>query len=105
VNNYRDVETDAVAGKRTLAVRFGRGAARAQHVISLVIAFLIPSWMAAYQREIWMLLPLVATAMAINHVRRLKASSTPHELIQLLGDTGKLLAFYAVLLSAGLVLA
>src|SRR5258708_10001677 len=27
VNNYRDVETDAKAGKRTLIVRFGRGSA------------------------------------------------------------------------------
>jgi 1,4-dihydroxy-2-naphthoate octaprenyltransferase len=104
VNNYRDVETDTVAGKRTLAVRFGRGAARAQHAISLIVAFLIPSWMAAYQSDVWMLLPLAATPMALSHVRRLKASSTPGELIHLLGDTGKLLAFYAVLLSAGLVL-
>jgi len=30
VNNYRDVETDRVAGKRTLVVRFGRHFARTQ---------------------------------------------------------------------------
>ena len=31
VNNYRDMETDAAAGKRTLVVKFGRGFARGQY--------------------------------------------------------------------------
>jgi 1,4-dihydroxy-2-naphthoate octaprenyltransferase len=104
VNNYRDVETDAVAGKRTLAVRFGRGAARAQHAASLAIAFTIPIWMAVRDRALWELLPLIAAPMSWSHMRRLKHSTTPQELIRLLGDTGKLLAFYAILLIAGLVL-
>jgi len=104
VNNYRDVETDAVAGKRTLAVRFGRRAARVQHGMSLLIAFAIPAWIAARDRSAWALLPLLVIPLACAHARRLRDSKTPQELISLLGDTGKLLALYAVLLSAGLVL-
>lgn len=42
VNNYRDVDTDRAAGKRTLVVRFGRGAARAQFDASLVVALAMP---------------------------------------------------------------
>ncbi|HEY1109959.1 MAG TPA: 1,4-dihydroxy-2-naphthoate polyprenyltransferase, partial [Opitutaceae bacterium] len=42
VNNYRDVETDAAAGKRTLVVRLGRGAARAQFGGSLLVAAAVP---------------------------------------------------------------
>jgi 1,4-dihydroxy-2-naphthoate polyprenyltransferase len=43
--------------------------------------------------------------MGWMHVRRLSKAASPAELIVLLGDTGKLLALYALLLSAGLVLA
>ncbi len=39
-----------------------------------------------------------------EHVGRLRGSKTPSELIALLGDTGKLLAAYAALFAAGLVL-
>lgn len=104
VNNYRDVETDTVAGKRTLVVRFGRGAARAQFVGSLVVALAMPLvfWSRGYSA--WCLLPLVLAPLAWRHVRRLRESQTPGELIALLGDTGKLLAAYAVLLSVGVVL-
>lgn len=102
VNNYRDVETDAVAGKRTLVVRFGRGAARAQFVGSLVIALAMPLVFWARGFSAWCLLPLLITPVAWRHVRRLRESKTPTELIALLGDTGKLLAGYAVLLSAGI---
>ena len=42
VNNTRDLETDAVAGKRTLVVRFGRRFARAQYAAQLVVAFALP---------------------------------------------------------------
>jgi 1,4-dihydroxy-2-naphthoate octaprenyltransferase len=105
VNNYRDVETDAVAGKRTLVVRFGRGAARAQFGGSLVVAFALPIVLAARGYGGWLLLPLAAIPLAWSHVRRLRASKAPAELIALLGDTGKLLALYAVLFSVGVVLA
>lgn len=104
VNNYRDVETDAMAGKRTLAVRFGRGAARVQHALSLLGAFVVPVWFAMRDENPWMLLPLLAAPMSLIHVRRLLKATTPRELIQLLGDTGKLLAIFAILFSAGLVL-
>ncbi len=42
--------------------------------------------------------------MALRHVARLRHRTQPAEQIVLLGDTGKLLALYALLLTAGLVL-
>jgi len=103
VNNYRDVETDAVAGKRTLVVRFGRSAARAQFVTSHVIAFVIPLGFLARGFGLSCLLPLGLLPLAWSHQRRLRMAATPTELIALLGDTGKFLALYAVLLAAGVV--
>ena len=104
VNNYRDVETDAAAGKRTLVVRFGRGFARAQFNASLLLAFAVPAGLGARDRRAWILLPLLLAPLAWRHARRLRDSKTPSELIALLGDTGKFLALYALLFSAGLVL-
>ncbi len=105
VNNYRDAETDAAAGKRTLVVKLGRPAARAQFVGSLAVAFALPVYF-AFGRGfgVWVLLPLLAAPLAWSHVRRLQAGKTPTELIALLGDTGKLLALYAALFAAGLAL-
>lgn len=104
VNNYRDVETDAVAGKRTLVVRFGRGFARAQFGISLLVAALVPVVFAYRATSAWCLLPLALSPLAWSHLRRLRESKSPSELIALLGDTGKLLALYALLLSVGVIL-
>lgn len=104
VNNYRDAATDAVAGKRTLVVRFGRRAARAQHALSLFVALVVPVMFHARDDIAWRLLPLAVLPIAASHVRRLGGGQTPAELIALLGDTGKLLALYALLFSAGLML-
>lgn len=101
VNNYRDVETDTVAGKRTLVVRFGRRMARAQFAGSLGVALGVPLVFLARGRPAACLLPLVLTPFAWSQVRRLRDSKSPSELIALLGDTGKLLALYAALLAAG----
>jgi len=104
VNNYRDVETDAVAGKHTLVVRFGRGFSRAQHGISLLFALLGPLIFVARDRNGWRALPLLVAPLAWSHIRRLRDDRTPAQLIALLGDTGKLLALYAVLFGLGLML-
>jgi 1,4-dihydroxy-2-naphthoate octaprenyltransferase len=42
VNNIRDADTDILCGKRTLAVRFGRHAARFEYVVLLASAYAIP---------------------------------------------------------------
>lgn len=104
VNNYRDVETDREAGKRTLVVRFGRTFARVQFGMSLFVAMVMPLVHWRQGNSGWLLLPLMLCPMAVLHARRLRYSKTPSELIQLLGDSGKLLALYALLLSIGLVL-
>jgi 1,4-dihydroxy-2-naphthoate octaprenyltransferase len=103
VNNYRDVETDAAANKRTLVVRLGRRAARIQFNLSLVIAFALPVLFVMRGFRPWCLLPLALVPIGWSHARRLRESKTPGELIALLGATGKLLALYALLFGLGLV--
>lgn len=102
VNNYRDVETDAKAGKRTLVVRWGRRAARFQFAFSAAVAFAVPVgfWLAGYGAAV--LLPLVLAPMALIHGRRLARATYPAELIALLGATGRLLAGFGMLFAAGL---
>jgi len=104
VNNYRDADTDAAAGKRTLVVRFGRTAARGQHAVSLALALAIPIFLGLRDHDGWRLLPWVIAPLAWLHIRRLRDANQPAELIALLGDTGRLLALYALLLGAGLAL-
>jgi len=105
VNNYRDVETDAKAGKRTLVVRFGRGFARAQFVISHGIAL---AALVAVGADDWspaVLIPASAVCVAAGwmQTRRLLRAQTPAELIRLLGATGMWLAVYAMVFSAALI--
>ncbi len=104
VNNYRDADTDAAAGKGTLVVRFGRRFARAQFGGSLLLALAVPVlfWLRGYRPGC--LLPLLLAPIAWRHARRLRDARTPGELIALLGDSGKLLAAYAVLFAGGLML-
>ena len=106
VNNYRDVETDARAGKRTLVVRFGRRFARTQFVaahalgVAVILAIGVPAD--------WHPLILVSalglcTAIGWSQSRRLARATTPAELIRLLGSTGLYLAVYALVVAIGLI--
>lgn len=105
VNNYRDVETDAKAGKRTLVVRFGRGFARAQFVAShgVAVAALVAVGAGDWHPAAVIAGAAVCVLAAWIQTRRLVRAKTPAELIALLGATGMWLAGYAVVLSAGLV--
>lgn len=104
INNYRDVETDAAAGKKTLVVRFGREFARGQHAASLAVSLLVPFAFYAAGFGAWCLLPLILAPLAWIHIRRLAAGKNPSEYIALLGKTGQFIALYGALFALGVLL-
>ncbi|MDE3084339.1 MAG: 1,4-dihydroxy-2-naphthoate polyprenyltransferase [Verrucomicrobiota bacterium] len=106
VNNYRDAETDAKAGKRTLVVRFGKSFARAQfaaaHGLALAAMLILSARLELPPKEM-ALFELIAAGLVAWQIQRLGRAQTPGELIKLLSVAGGYLALYALLLAGGLV--
>lgn len=101
VNNLRDRKTDVVANKRTLAVRFGAGVARAEYfglVVGAYVALLIPVLM--YQASYAWFLPLVSLPLAAKEIlaiyKKDGAQLNPH-----LGQAAKLGLIFGLLLALG----
>lgn len=103
VNNLRDLPTDRVAGKGTLAVRLGERHTRFQYAALTGIAYLVPALLALRMQEWWLLLPLLSAPLAIALVRRIAAGTAGRELNPVLVRTGKLLLLFGVLLALGLL--
>ncbi len=103
VNNYRDVDTDAKAGKRTLVVRWGRGFAKGQFLTAHLVAFFVPFHLWYSEFSDWAWLPLLLLAPAARQNVALARAQTPEELIDLLCVTGRFLALYSALLAAGVL--
>jgi 1,4-dihydroxy-2-naphthoate octaprenyltransferase len=104
VNNVRDRETDAKAGKRTLAVRFGRRAGVVEYAALLGAAYAAPVVaLLAFGRSPFILLPWVSLPIAVRLVRAVSTTSG-RALNEYLVGTAKLLLVYGVLFSAGLVI-
>jgi len=72
VNNLRDIETDARAGKRTLAVRIGDRATRVYYLALVAIAYLVPPylWLRGLSGA-WAMLPWLSLPLAIRLAARL----------------------------------
>jgi 1,4-dihydroxy-2-naphthoate polyprenyltransferase len=103
VNNLRDRHTDAGAGKRTLAVRFGGGAARAEYVLLLAAAYATPVLLVVRGEGAFALLPLLSLPLAAPLLRRVAREEGP-ALNPALGGTGRLELVFSVLFAMGLVL-
>ena len=105
VNNYRDVETDARAGKRTTVVRFGRRYARIQFIAGHVMAAaaLVLVGLGDWEPAFVVSGLLVCAVVGVIQSRRLTKAKTAPELIRLLGATGMYLAVYALVFAAGLI--
>jgi len=75
VNNVRDVDTDAAAGKRTLAVRLGGRRYGHLYGLLLVAAVLLVLPVAAVARSPWPLLGLLAAAPLAVTLRRARGAA------------------------------
>jgi 1,4-dihydroxy-2-naphthoate octaprenyltransferase len=103
VNNLRDIPTDSVSGKRTLAVVLGEHRTRALYVALVAVAFLVAAALVAVTP--WTLLTLAAVPLAARPARTVAAGRRGRDLVPALRDTGRLQLAYAVLLAVALVLA
>jgi len=101
-NNVRDIATDTVSGKRTIAVRIGDSRARRLYVVCLVVAFLAVVPIALEYS--WALLAFLAVPLAVQPVRLVLRATEPPLLVAALIATGRLELVTAVLLSVGLCL-
>jgi 1,4-dihydroxy-2-naphthoate polyprenyltransferase len=101
-NNLRDVDGDAHAGKRTLAVRLGRDRAGWLYVGSLLLSLGGVVWV-GLQRP-WALLALLALPLALPPVRIVRRGARGPALLPVLGWTGRIQLVAGVLLALGVLL-
>jgi 1,4-dihydroxy-2-naphthoate octaprenyltransferase len=102
-NNLRDVPTDAVAGKRTLAVVLGDRRTRVLFTALVAAPFVVAVLLAPVTP--WALLALLSAPLAAPLLQRVRAGVTGRELVPVLAGTGRLQLVYAALLALGLALA
>lgn len=96
VNNLRDIPTDRLAGKRTLAVRMGDRASRILYVVCVLLPFAVPALYSIAQPGmilVWFVLLLAIPASIIT-----LTAKTPRELILVLQLTSFAALAYGVLL-------
>ncbi len=104
VNNLRDRETDARAGKRTWAVRLGDHGALREYQVCLVLAYVAVLVAVAFDpgRVTWLLVALTIPRARV--VARAVAGARGRALNPLLGATANLALRFALVLAGGIVL-
>jgi 1,4-dihydroxy-2-naphthoate octaprenyltransferase len=105
VNNFRDIDSDRRAGKRTLAVRLGRARTRTMFAVIVYLAFVLApvTWVFGPMKP-WVLLPWITLPLAAQIVREVRNRTDGPSLNQALAHTGMLQLAFCTLLSAGLLL-
>jgi 1,4-dihydroxy-2-naphthoate polyprenyltransferase len=102
VNNLRDIGTDTVAGKRTLAVMLGDARSRAGYVLTLLVPFGIAALLAFFRP--FTLLTVLTLPLARLPVRSVRAGASGPALIRALGQTGQLQLAFGIAFTIGLAI-
>lgn len=105
VNNLRDIETDAKASKRTLAVMLGRPGTRLEYRLLLVLAYSLPLalWL-GYGYSLLVLLPWLTMPLALRLLREILVKVDGPTLNAALAGTARLSLLFSLLLAAGLAI-
>ncbi len=99
VNNLRDIPTDTVSGKRTLAVRLGDARTRWFYALLVAGAFVCAAGIGLARPGAFA--ALAAVVVAVPPVRIVRGGAKGPALIPVLGGTGRLQLVFGVLLALG----
>jgi 1,4-dihydroxy-2-naphthoate octaprenyltransferase len=102
VNNLRDIHTDAVAGKRTLAVRIGEKATRGFYVALMVLPFVVTPVVAGVGGRPLAAMALFTILLARLPVQHVLEGAKGPALIPMLGETGRVQLAFGALFAIGL---
>jgi 1,4-dihydroxy-2-naphthoate polyprenyltransferase len=103
VNNLRDIPTDAVAGKKTLAVRIGDKWTRVLYVVLMVVPYLCIPIIAGLGGRWLAVIAFAAIFLAHKPVLGVLEGARGPALIPVLVGTARVQLAYGVLLSIGLL--
>ena len=103
VNNLRDIPTDTVAGKRTLAVLLGDRGTRRLYAVLVVLAAVAVVAIAVVATW-WALIGLAFLVLAVRGLRVVLGGATGPGLIPVLQSTGMSELLWAALVAVGLVI-
>lgn len=102
-NNLRDIATDKLAGKLTLAVRLGDAKTRELYRLCIVIGFAMPLAMNFLANgPVSAYIGLFAILSARRPLQIVRSGATGMELIPVLGDTARLLLLFAGFISVSI---
>lgn len=104
VNNLRDIPGDSKIGKHTLAVRIGDAATRWFFIGLLVGAFVAIVGVSFASGRPWSALGLLGILMAVPAIGAVHHGATGHELIGVLGATGRTQLVTGLLFALGLAI-
>jgi 1,4-dihydroxy-2-naphthoate octaprenyltransferase len=101
-NNLRDLPTDGASGKITMAVRLGDRRTRVLYLVLMAVPFAVSVVAAVWYP--WLLLGLLAAALAVPAARTVARNATGMALIPVLRDTSMTMLAWAVFTGVALVL-
>ena len=102
INNLRDIPTDRVVGKRTLAVRLGDQRTRYLYVALMVLGVLSGSGGTFWNP--WLLLVLATGIFVMLPISKVRGGATGKDLIEVLGDTGRSQLILGVLVTVAFII-
>ena len=102
VNNFRDIDEDLLANKRTLVVLLGRRWALVQYGLSLLFAGGVLSWLAWQGRGPMILLGWLAIAYGFCLLGKLVKAKAPVDFLSALKGAALVVIAYSALVSLGL---
>ena len=101
-NNLRDIPTDRVSGKITLAVRLGDARTRVLYQALLALAAVMT--LVLLRATPWCALGFLAMPLAVKAARPVRAGSGGRDLIPVLRDTGLTMLLWSIAVAAALAL-